>query len=888
MDRAYAPNALSRALPVISIVFDGHLNIDPYEKWTMDKSVVNGHFYSDKAPFSTFFVVPFFALMKALNFVHKDPLPLTEVLSAGAIFAGSVPFLGILILTMVGLAELTPSFFIGPAYVATAFYGTFVYVYSATYFGHLLSAFFLLFAWVLLRRIFEQGRAAPQMTSRVFFAGLALGFGVMTEYPLAIAAVVFLAALTFYVRKLRTIMAFCLGLLPAAVALGVYNYATTGHVTTVSYGYVSDTFAFMHKGYGFGIPKFEALVGLLTGWKHGAFLYAPILIVYAFVFVFHLRKALSSSVVVMSSLSLIYVIAMSGYGMWSGGAAYGPRHLVPIATLWIYEGVIFTARKEAWLAPCFVVGSLGFLLSWFVKGTFGFWVREDDSFPLTQQLLPAVNSGDWATQSLPSILFGANAKFSVMLWPLLFLGLAWLTVWFFRPKQDGTPMLERFFSNRTGRIAAFVKSDHGAWVVLFALLCLGVIVRLLWPAMMEWKADEMSLFDQSQRFARGLISFPWIGVMSSRGLHQGGLSCWPYLLVGYFSNNPLSLVRAVQIEHVTVIILLFLTFFFRLKDERRLTAAWTLALWAVAPLPVLYGRKIWEPTFLPLFTSLFLVGFLARRRFLGALLFGMAGACLGQIHLSGSVYFVAFLIAAFFFQGAAKTCWFGVFVGIAAGLLPGAVWLSDIYLRLFAEGVRGVASHFDFSSLYRLEFYQAWFKAAFGLDIAYYALDSRWIDLFRQDVVSAFCVFFGVVAYATLAILLCVSCVSLLRRWLAVRNYRRPDLTSPVTQLLFASFCVFGVMMVVFVGHLYPHYLIVSFPLPQLFAVMLVGRRPRRLMILGLSQAVITISFIVMVKYGSLAIHGEYGNPYERQSPQDQRMAYMVNGNEAYTGVEGR
>jgi hypothetical protein len=55
-------NTTSRALPVITYFEQGTFRMDKYHELTLDKSFVNGHYYSDKAPLPTLVVMPFFGL----------------------------------------------------------------------------------------------------------------------------------------------------------------------------------------------------------------------------------------------------------------------------------------------------------------------------------------------------------------------------------------------------------------------------------------------------------------------------------------------------------------------------------------------------------------------------------------------------------------------------------------------------------------------------------------------------------------------------------------------------------------------------------------------------------------------------------------------------------
>ena len=94
LDAVPSPNPTSRALPVLTIYEEGRYAIDTYEKSTMDKSYVNGHYYSDKAPLTTWIVLPFYGVLKWLHVAEPATgkphwLPATLL---GDFLCGSVPF----------------------------------------------------------------------------------------------------------------------------------------------------------------------------------------------------------------------------------------------------------------------------------------------------------------------------------------------------------------------------------------------------------------------------------------------------------------------------------------------------------------------------------------------------------------------------------------------------------------------------------------------------------------------------------------------------------------------------------------------------------------------------------------------------------------------------
>ena len=76
---------------------------------------------------------------------------------------------------------------------------------------------------------------------------------------------------------------------------------------------------------------------------------------------------------------------------------------------------------------------------------------------------------------------------------------------------------------------------------------------------------------------------------------------------------------------------------------RREPWLWALALWAVNPLAVVYERKIWPPSVLPIFFVAMLCGWWYRRHWLGSFLFALVATIAGQIHPTAAFLAVAIL-----------------------------------------------------------------------------------------------------------------------------------------------------------------------------------------------------------------------------------------------------
>ena len=64
IDTWCTPNPVSRALPVLTLIENGSVQIDKYQNHTGDKSKVGDHYYSDKAPFPSIIAVPFYWVMQ--------------------------------------------------------------------------------------------------------------------------------------------------------------------------------------------------------------------------------------------------------------------------------------------------------------------------------------------------------------------------------------------------------------------------------------------------------------------------------------------------------------------------------------------------------------------------------------------------------------------------------------------------------------------------------------------------------------------------------------------------------------------------------------------------------------------------------------------------------
>jgi hypothetical protein len=353
--------ALTRAL-----VERGELTIDPDHFTTGDKSRRGDHFYSDKAPGASLLAVPAYAVYHGLRQLVGGEAPrayITPLDPAAArrgdeldpearlpgdrlsynqqfrlalylsrLFSTSLLALaGVAALYLLALRQLAGDRLAALTCALTYGLATPALVYGAAFYGHQPCADLLLLALaaITLSQRTEGRPAAP------LFAGLCLGLAVLCEYPAAVP-VALLAALALWRRGPRFTAWLLLGGLPCALLLGLYHLLAFGHPLKTGYDfvYLAEFAAGMQVNYGIHAPDPAVLLQLLFGSYRGLFYLAPVLLLAAWGLAAELRRPADPErravAVAAAAIVAFYLSLNSGYYMWDGGAALGPRHCVPM------------------------------------------------------------------------------------------------------------------------------------------------------------------------------------------------------------------------------------------------------------------------------------------------------------------------------------------------------------------------------------------------------------------------------------------------------------------------------------------------------------------------------------------------------------------------------
>lgn len=325
------PNELSRLQAVYSFVENGTFAIDgtiaifgDHE----DKSVWDGHFYSNKAPGLTFAAIPVY---RALRLFFPRP---------ESRFAPVFLLLRVLVVTPVCLLALARFLALlrrrgapAPALVTAALaFGTPFLFYSRSFFSHAWTAALIFLSLDLILRAEEAG-SQRRAGSLLLGAGVLAGWAAISEYPLALFALL-LWARSFSRRSPGRAVFFALGLLPPLALLLAYDAACFGSPLTLSSAREAAPryAALVHQGlFGFGPPSPRIALKYLLHPARGVLLFSPFFAwaVVGFVRWWRRREHRADWAFCFFG-TLLFFVAMCGYPNWHGGWSLGNRYLMPL------------------------------------------------------------------------------------------------------------------------------------------------------------------------------------------------------------------------------------------------------------------------------------------------------------------------------------------------------------------------------------------------------------------------------------------------------------------------------------------------------------------------------------------------------------------------------
>jgi hypothetical protein len=401
--------------------------------------------------------------------------------------------------------------------------------------------------------------------------------------------------------------------------------------------------------------------------------------------------------------------------------------------------------------------------------------------------------------------------------------------------------------------------------VLLAAVVFGIVLRLVWPADMEWKADEQRMFTWASAVG---VTEPWpsLGMESGVRIPNPPLSVWIFVPLARAAGNPVVLVQIVQA--INVLALLGFVVFGRSRmfsdAARRLWFA-GLALQAVNPLAVTLSRKIWAQSLMPAFALAVFSGHAFRRLRVGAFLWGLCGMLAGQVHMSGFVLQAVLAIWTWFVErrlagGQLRTRWPYWFAGSLVAAIPLWSWLASVTQP-------GGSFSRDWTATREPRALLLWLVDGLGVNTEYlYTPD--WIWFLGEPR------FAGTPTYGMAAVHLILAGVALycLGRWLVTI---RPSLVPSLEHgdlWLWIHAAAFGVTALLMLAGVKArtHYVIVLYPLPFVWLAWLIstygGRRLYQAVLV--LQLLISVAVLWQVHRDGGVPTGAYGASYRAQMRQ--------------------
>ncbi|HEU4962178.1 MAG TPA: hypothetical protein VFT56_17450 [Sphingomonas sp.] len=338
------PNNATRMFAAISLVEDHDATIDDYAALTIDKAQFGGHTYMDKAPGMTLMAVPVVAATNWLTGTDaRQERILIPELGAGRLMQPRVRlaaaltsalFTAIAATMLFGMTvELTGSMGAGLFASLGYAFGTPIWGWSTTIFGHAAAAALLLIATIA---IWRGTRDRPPDGSAALVAGLAIGWAIVVEYQAALTGFAIglwaLWRLWRYppIERWRPMLLAGGGAIVALIPLAIYNLIAFGTLFKLGYEGVVG-FDGMHQGlFGLTYPKPEIVGEILFGADKGLIWVAPVLLAAPVGLALLIRRRATRDLGLLAlAAAVIVVLINASYVYWDGGSSTGPRLSVP-------------------------------------------------------------------------------------------------------------------------------------------------------------------------------------------------------------------------------------------------------------------------------------------------------------------------------------------------------------------------------------------------------------------------------------------------------------------------------------------------------------------------------------------------------------------------------
>lgn len=407
-----------------------------------------------------------------------------------------------------------------------------------------------------------------------------------------------------------------------------------------------------------------------------------------------------------------------------------------------------------------------------------------------------------------------------------------------------------------------------AWLGLGVALAAGAALRLAWGGDIEWKGDERFFFDQAMRVGREL-PWRWTGISTSVHVPSPGLSGWVFVVIAraFGVTNPPELARAIQLINLAALVGVAVFVTVSVPVASREHWYWGIALYAVNPLAVTLERKIWNPSILPMFVVLFLVGWWHRHRAWGAFVCGAIGAAVGQVHMAG-FFFAAAIVTWTAYWDRHSTRWGAWIVGSCSTAWPLIPWAYCVWSQASVGATPPILG----ARLPVGTFYTRWVTEPWGLTADYTLGRGHYFELLARPALGGRATYLLAVLHAAVAALAIAAYAGALRTvWAQRSTWRAVAIgTTPAGRLAAAVLWLQGGLLTISTLSIHRHYGAAVYVIKYVWmaSVVFCAFRPPRaravLTAVVVAQGLISFALLSYI-HDTQVIRGEFGATWQSQ-----------------------
>ena len=328
---------------VFGIIEDQTLSIDKFAPFTCDKALLDGSYYSDKAPGISLTALPVVAtLVSGAKIVGVDVRPISDAgLSRFYLFS---VFVACAFTSAVSSAAAAGAIFLlvrhwglgrDAALLSALLYGlaTPMAGWATAFFSHAMAGSLLVIAFAISVLATETDKYGRWSLASGFLEGVLLSWSVSVEFiggPAVLMLSVFGVRRLFELRvsrSMRLLAGAIAGVTVGAVPLALYNHSAFGSVWHIGYENVS-TFEGMNEGFfGISMPNATVLFKIVFGQWRGILWISPVLVFVPIAYVFAFRHLRIDVALLLLLIPGMYFLINCAYYYWDGGYSTGPRHV---------------------------------------------------------------------------------------------------------------------------------------------------------------------------------------------------------------------------------------------------------------------------------------------------------------------------------------------------------------------------------------------------------------------------------------------------------------------------------------------------------------------------------------------------------------------------------